>query len=46
MNNRDLNREGVGLGLSLSKNLSHALGGDIVVESKIGFGSKFILTLP
>lgn len=31
--NRHLNKEGVGLGLTISKNLSKALGGDITVRS-------------
>ena len=46
MNNRQLNREGVGLGLALSKNLAHALGGEINVESEIGRGSVFTVSLP
>jgi C4-dicarboxylate-specific signal transduction histidine kinase len=29
MKNRELNQEGVGLGLTISKNLAKALGGDI-----------------
>jgi signal transduction histidine kinase len=29
LNHRDLNKEGVGLGLTISKNLAKALGGDI-----------------
>ena len=29
MKNRELNSEGVGLGLTISKNLAKALGGDI-----------------
>ncbi len=33
INNRELNREGVGLGLTISKNLAKALGGDIYAES-------------
>jgi signal transduction histidine kinase len=33
INNRELNREGVGLGLMISKNLAKALGGDIYAES-------------
>ena len=43
---REMNQEGVGLGLSISKNLANALDGDISVESLIGVGSKFTLTLP
>jgi C4-dicarboxylate-specific signal transduction histidine kinase len=34
MNNRNLNKEGVGLGLTVSKNISKALGGDIKVISE------------
>jgi signal transduction histidine kinase len=29
MNNRNMNREGVGLGLAVSRNIARALGGDI-----------------
>ena len=36
----------LGLGLTISKNIANALGGDLEVESKYGFGSKFILTVP
>jgi len=36
---------GTGLGLSLSQKLSHKLGGDICVQSSIGNGSTFILTI-
>ena len=46
MDNRDLNKEGVGLGLTISKNIAQALGGDIEVQSMVGKGSKFILSLP
>ena len=46
MNNRELNNEGVGLGLTISKNLARALGGDIHVQSKIGVGSSFTLKIP
>ena len=37
---------GSGLGLSISKQLSHQLNGDIVVNSKKDKGSCFTLTLP
>jgi signal transduction histidine kinase len=46
MDNRELNKDGVGLGLSISKNIANALKGDIEVQSIIGKGSKFILTIP
>ena len=46
MNFRELNKDGVGLGLTISKNLANAFGGDIQVESKVGQGSLFILSLP
>ena len=37
---------GIGLGLALSRKLARLLGGDVVVESKPGLGSTFVLTLP
>ncbi len=40
------NTKGSGLGLSLVRHISEAHGGDIVVESTPGRGSKFILSLP
>ena len=46
INNRELNREGVGLGLTISKNLAKALGGDIIATSSIGIGSSFTLKIP
>ncbi len=38
--------EGVGLGLAISRDLSRAMGGDLVAESVMGKGSTFTLTLP
>eukprot|EP00347_Sterkiella_histriomuscorum_P022404 403338613 len=46
MQNREMNKQGVGLGLTISKNLAKALGGDITVVSQVDIGSQFILTLP
>jgi len=39
-------REGVGLGLAISRDLARGMGGDLTAESKLGVGSRFILTLP
>jgi CheY-like chemotaxis protein len=38
--------KGTGLGLSLSRRLADLLGGQLTVESQLGRGSTFILTLP
>ncbi|MBA3343117.1 MAG: PAS domain-containing protein [Gemmatimonadaceae bacterium] len=37
---------GVGLGLSISRDLARGMGGDLTVESVLGSGSTFTLTLP
>lgn len=37
---------GTGLGLTISRELARAMGGDITCESKLGEGATFTLTLP
>jgi signal transduction histidine kinase len=41
------NRQGgVGLGLAISRDLARGMHGDLTVESAVGIGSRFTLTLP
>jgi len=40
------NYEGTGLGLTISKNLLELIGGKIEVESEVGKGSTFKVTIP
>jgi signal transduction histidine kinase len=37
---------GTGLGLSLSKKFAELLGGSVAVESEMGKGSRFSVTIP
>ena len=39
-------REGIGLGLAISRDLARAMDGELTIESVVGEGSLFRLTLP
>ncbi len=39
-------RDGVGLGLAISRDLARGMGGDLTVESRVNHGSCFTLALP
>ncbi len=41
-----IDHSGTGIGLSLSRELALAMGGDLVVTSKLGEGARFCLSLP
>jgi len=44
--NKSINKEGIGLGLYITKNLAIELGGSITVDSTEGVYTRFVLTLP
>ena len=39
-------KDGAGLGLAISRDLARGMGGDLTLESEVGVGSTFTLTLP
>ena len=43
---KDINKGGMGLGLTISKLIIQEMGGDIDVESKENQGSRFFFTIP
>lgn len=43
---REAKHTGAGLGLAISREIAHLLGGELSVESRLGHGSVFTLSLP
>jgi len=43
---RSIKLEGTGLGLSISRKLARKMGGEVDVQSTLGKGSKFLVTVP
>ena len=41
--NASMNKNGVGLGLSISKKLIEQMGGGVTVDSVLGFGTTFTI---
>ena len=39
-------RDGMGLGLAISRDLARGMGGDLTAEGRIGGGARFVLVLP
>ena len=39
-------REGLGLGLAISRDLARGMAGDLAVETHAGSGARFVLLLP
>ena len=39
-------REGLGLGLAISRDLARGMSGDLTAESRLGGGARFVLLLP
>ncbi len=46
MKSKNINRGGMGLGLTISKMIIQELGGEISVQSDFGKGSTFKFTIP
>ena len=44
--NKSINKEGIGLGLYITKNLVEELGGRITVDSQEGVYTRFVATFP